>query len=84
MDSPSTPTPDVLPMPVAPMNPNIVRDVAVRHGRSARRAGFPKTPPPFVDPEMASHWRDGWRWEDEESDARRRPQSVGLKTRDER
>jgi hypothetical protein len=37
----------------------------VQEGRSARRLGFPDDPPPYRFEDWASHWRDGWRWEDE-------------------
>lgn len=49
------------------------RQLLVEEGRVARRGGMPKdwVNSRFKDPDMASDWQNGWRWEDEEIKARR-------------
>ena len=42
-----------------------LRDNLIHDGRVARRWGYPNMPPPYQVEDWASHWRDGWRWEDE-------------------
>lgn len=41
--------------------------MCVRDGRAARACGLLRSEcPPFVDPDMAISWDNGWRWEDKE------------------
>jgi ribosome modulation factor len=51
-----------------------IRDSIIQEGRTARICGIPKTAcPRFVVTDWDIDWRNGWRWQDEEMKARKRP-----------
>ena len=49
-----------------------VQHSIIKEGRTARRLGRPKKPPPYRIKDWEIDWCNGWRWEDEDIKAKRK------------